>query len=543
MRTLLPFSTLLAFFGLFFGGPAAASHLQGGDLTYAALGNNRYRVTLHVYRDCSGIQLTPFTLECRNGGCNTLATVTAPFVQVGAAVTGRQYCATLSGVCTGTGPVNSEAYTYVADVALPPAARWVLSTYQNARPATTNLDMASSSDLYLEATLNNLVPVAGTTGSVVNNNSPIASTLPVAYIPWNRMSNLSNNAFDADGDSLVYSLESPLVACGMPATYAPYPAQSAGPVILSTNPLCMMQLPAISTYSATLPVYVAYDTTGTCPVKQGIPRFYFDARTGSIQLQPARYTNSSSASGDNKYAAVVKITEYRRLGGRYVEVGTMRRELYFIVYDCGANSLPRLAPTVTLQTGTGTGSQNTVQALNRIIPVVAGEPISVLLNASDPNTGQSLTLTLDYNAAPGSVLQNLGNGQARLTFTPPLNAVPGLIRVAVTAEDNACPIKGLDTQLLTFRVSNSVLATRSGAALAVPAYPTPFTDQVQFQLATPGVQTLIVCDNLGRPVATVRSQPDGSVRWQPAASLPAGLYVARTAAGQHTVRLLRSGAQ
>ena len=542
MRILLRFSILLASFGLFFAGPAAASHLQGGDLTYAALGNNRYLVTLHIYRDCSGILPGTFALECRNGGCNTSPAITSSFVQVGAAVTGRQYCATLSGACTGAGPTNSEAYTYTTTVTLPPAARWVLSTSQNARPATTNLS-PTGSDLYLEATLNNLVPLAGTTGTIITNTSPIASTLPVAYIPWNRLSNLSNNAFDLDGDSLVYSLESPLVACGMPATYAPYPGGPTPVSTISTNPLCVLQLPNNGIYTPTLPILVSYDTTGACPIRQAVPRFYFDARTGSIQLQPSRYVNSASAIGDNKYAAVVKITEYRRLNGRYVEVGTMRRELYFIVYDCGTNSLPRIAPTVTLQTGTGSGSQNTVQPLSRIIPVVAGEPVSVLLSAADPNTGQSLTLTLDYNAAPGSVLQNLGNGQARLTFTPPLNAAPGLYRVAVTAEDNACPIKGLDTQLLTFRVSSSVLATRGGAVLAVPAYPTPFTDQVRFQLATPGVQTLTVCDNLGRPVATVRSQPDGSVRWQPAASLPAGLYLARTADGRYTVRLLRSGAQ
>jgi hypothetical protein len=301
-----------------------------------------------------------------------------------------------------------------------------------------------------------------------------------------------------------------------------------------------MPLP-ISTYSAALPIFVDTDTVGTCPTKTSInPRFSFNARTGTIALQPGRYLNTTSANGDNKYAASIKISEYRRINGSYVLIGTTRRELYFMVYDCGTNLMPVVSPQVTVQTSTGT----TVQALNQAIPAVAGASVSVIINATDRNAGQALTLTLDYNAVPGTTLQSLGNGQARLTFAPPANAAPGLYRVAVTAEDNACPIKGMDTQLVTFNVSaSSPLATRAKTAQAIAAYPNPFTDEVQFQLSAPGVQILTISDYLGRAVATVRSQPDGAVRWQPAANLPAGLYLARSADGSQSVRLLRSAAQ
>ena len=137
-------------------GPAA-SHMQGGDLTYAALGNNCYRVTLHHYRDCLGILSSPFTFECRSGGCNAMATITALFVQVDGPAIGRQYCATLTGICTSNGPIHSETYTYTVDVTLPPATHWVLRAVQYCRPSTTNL--ASPGNLYLEATLNSLEAV------------------------------------------------------------------------------------------------------------------------------------------------------------------------------------------------------------------------------------------------------------------------------------------------------------------------------------------------------------------------------------------------
>lgn len=38
---------------------AKATHAMGADLTYSCLGNDQYRVTLTVYRDCNGINLTP----------------------------------------------------------------------------------------------------------------------------------------------------------------------------------------------------------------------------------------------------------------------------------------------------------------------------------------------------------------------------------------------------------------------------------------------------------------------------------------------------
>jgi hypothetical protein len=462
--------------------------------------------------------------------------VTASFVQVGAPVVARQYCATITGLCSGA-VTNTEAYTYTATVTLPPAAQWTLSTYQNARPSTTNI--VGNGDLYLEATLNNLLPQTGTTGTAIVNNSPVASVQPAFFVPVHQLTSLSNNAFDIDSDSLVYSLETPLLACNTPVGFAPYPSSSIS--VISTTPTCTYQPLPISTYSATMLIFVDVDTLGTCPVKTAAnPRFSFDARTGNITLQPGRYLTTTSANGDNKYAAAVKISEYRRISGRYVLVGTMRRELYFMVYDCGNNLMPVVGPQVTVQSGT----RSTVQALGQAIPVVAGESVSVLINATDRNSGQALALTLDYNAVPGTTLQNLGNGQARLTFTPALSTVPGTYRVAVTAEDNACPIKGMDTKMVTYSVAASgPLAARAKTTLAIAAYPNPFTDAVQFQLATPGVHTLTISDNLGRAVATVRSQPDGSVRWQPATGLPTGLYLARTADGSQSVRLLRNAAQ
>jgi hypothetical protein len=162
------------------------------------------------------------------------------------------------------------------------------------------------------------------------------------------------------------------------------------------------------------------------------------------------------------------------------------------------------------------------------------------LAATDANSGQTLNYTLDYNAVPGVTLQATSVGGTRLTFTPAASLPDGIYRVSVSVADDACPIRGVETRSLAFRVYRTPTATKANATLAVAAYPNPFTEQVQFQLAKAGVQYLSICDQLGREVARVQSQANGQVQWQPGADLPAGLYLARTLDGSQTVRLLRS---
>jgi len=39
-------------------GPAKASHILGGEITYRCLGNGLFEFTIKVYRDCNGIPWT-----------------------------------------------------------------------------------------------------------------------------------------------------------------------------------------------------------------------------------------------------------------------------------------------------------------------------------------------------------------------------------------------------------------------------------------------------------------------------------------------------
>lgn len=94
---------------------------------------------------------------------------------------------------------------------------------------------------------------------------------------------------------------------------------------------------------------------------------------------------------------------------------------------------------------------------------------------------------------------------------------------------------------LRFLVTRDVLVTQTYQPLPEPPFPIPFTDEVRFQLAGPGSAPVIVVDRLGRTVAQLISAPDGRVRWYPATSLAAGLYLARKIGGTQVARLLYNG--
>ena len=540
MQVLLRFSTLfLLMLCLGFGYQAQASHVQGGDLTYTSLGGNQYRVVLHLYRDCSGATLpTSMSLLVKNG-CNGTTQGTYPMNPVpNSVITGTQYCATATGVCDITGPDNFERNTYATGTITITPGQWLLSTELCCRPSTVNL--VGQGNFRYEAALNNQIMAGGTAQTIVNS-SPLSPSNPAFFVPWKQASLLSNIAFDADGDSLVYSLDQPLDGCTVPSAYQSYSATTA-PIQLGAGCYLLPNSTLPAVFSATHPVIVRDDTTGTCPTRTLVSNpngFAFDATTGTLLVEPGRYiANAPSADGLNKYVVVVKITEYRKINGNDVVVGTTRRDLFLTVYDCGTNQMPTLTRTVGVQTGT----TQVQQPLATAIPVLAGEPISVNLTATDRNPGQALALSLMHNNVPGVTLQSTGSGAARLNFTPPLSLANGLYRIPVTVEDNACPLKGNETQLVTFRVHRT-LATRAATTTTIAAYPTPFTSEVQFTLAKTGVQQLGVYDQLGRFVTQLSSQADGSVRWQPGTEVPAGLYFARSADGSQLIRLLRSDAK
>ncbi|MDB5236427.1 MAG: C-terminal target protein [Hymenobacter sp.] len=455
---------------------AVASHLLGGDMTYTSLGGNNYRVKFRLYRDCTGIPPSSFTLECRAGGCNAAIQISAPLVQQGAVTAGTPFCSAVSsGPCQGpAGLPNYDVTTYQADVTLPPSL-WTLSTSQASRPALANI---VGGDLYVEATLDNRPTAAG--AAVVNNSPQFdPQDIPIQYVCWRQPTTITYSSIEADGDSVVYTLAAPLQACGTPATYLPSPYQQ---IVLPTFPLCIVVFPnASANFTPALPIPVAFDTVGICPIKTAQPRFHFNQQARTITLTPNAYSsNTSSASGQNKYQIAMLLTEYRRINGVRRSIGTVRREGVLIVTDCGGNTTPN--PVTANNQTVNSGTQFITAADSSQINVYSCSYSRVLLNFTDPDNlrtpslNQLLTVTLPSNINTDPNLLDSGdvgsfslagngttNPKGTFFFQPSPNTVGRVLRLNIRVEDNACPIKGVQNRVIVIRILKGNFA----AAVAV----------------------------------------------------------------------------
>ena len=235
-----------------------------------------------------------------------------------------------------------------------------MSTNQGARPTIANI--LSSTDLYAEDYLDN----RNSGSTTVANSSPQFGPqyIPIQYSCVNQRNSLGFTSIEPDGDSLVYALAAPLAACGMPISYGPYLNQPA-PVLINTNPVCLYSPVASGSnnFSPTLPLPVAMDTTGRCPLLTGSPRFKLNQTARTVTFMPNVYSPATSAAdGRNKYQVVVEVTEYRRINGVRRVVGRVRREAVIIVIDCGANSVPGPVVAVARTINSGTSTYNTVDS-------------------------------------------------------------------------------------------------------------------------------------------------------------------------------------
>jgi hypothetical protein len=253
------------------------------------------------------------------------------------------------------------------------------------------------------------------------------------------------------------------------------------------------------------------------------PHFQLNTVTGAVTTQPG-------AVAQGLYVMAVRVAEYRRLAGAWQLIGSVTRDVAYI-----AQNLANQPPNFT-SVAVGTGA---AQPLAQTISVRPGQTVNLTLTATDPDAGQQIRFSSEATGiVPGLSLTTLNATQARLTWQVPTSLPTGFYTATIAAFDDGCPNSTLE-QTLYFRVTNQTLATRPGTDAAPTAFPMPFREQVQFQAATGG-QLITIVDDLGRTITQLRAGADGRVLWQPAASLPAGLYLARGANGRPLARLLRA---
>jgi hypothetical protein len=505
---------LLLLLGLAAPAAAHASHNLGGQISYRHLGGNQYRVRVERYVDPSSAATASVSvvLVCKRNGC-TSAGAGSFTVQLRA-----------SNLTTPVPPNCGTNPPYIVqavetDVTLPPA-QWTLSIDEQNRPFTSgNLVQPDQRDLYVAATLDNTSGLA--------DESPRFADLELPYATAGALHRYSFAAFDADGDSLAYSL--------VPARYSPFSTGGTSGITVYPCPNDVFYLG----YPAGTVTDAASGQTGSYPAGQfsgtfPLPSFRVGGGTATpwVELSPTTGLLQAVPSQQGSYAVAVRIDSYRRVGGQMRLLGSATREVTYYV-QAAANANPVLA-----------ASRNGAPvSLDGPLSVQPGQTLSLDFSATDPDAGQTVRLTSDAGSLlPGATFQpSLVAPTAQFSWTVPSTAAGGQYAFTVRATDNACPLKGSDARTVLLRVAGQrpTAATPSRTITKVNAYPTPFRQQVSFQLAGRQPQPVLVTDALGRLVVRLQSTADGRVSWQPQ-SLPAGLYFARPLDGTQVVRLVKA---
>lgn len=462
--------------------PAAqASHVRGADIAYTSVASTtagvpRYRVTLRMFRDIAGVVQPTVRLSGTIGGCNSADPRNFTIQGVAKSQTSR-----LAAVaCAGTLPVP-YASSFGYDVEL-------FSTEVDLPRGQWTLSFTAENRASGIRNVPNPVNLIFYVSAFLDNTVITQDTSPtflstlVPALQGNLAQTYSFSTFDADRDSVAYSM--------------------------------------VESQAALAPL----STCGTAIAGALSPHFQLNPVTGALIVAPG-------AVQQGIYVMAVRVAEYRRLAGAWQLIGSITRDICYV-----AQNLANQPPSFTgLAVGTG-GAQSP----NQTITARPGQTVSLTLTATDPDAGQQLRFSSEATSIiPGLSLTTLNATQARLTWQVPASLPVGFYTATIAVFDDGCPNSTVE-QTLYFRLTNQVLATSNTLTTDTKptAFPTPFHEQVQFSAAAG--QSVVIVDELGRTIAQLRAGADGRVLWQPAASLPAGLYLARGADGRPLARLLRA---
>lgn len=255
---------LVLFFSLLAGLTARADHLVGGELFYECLGNNQYRITLIIYRDCfstgADFDSNP-VLTIFQGASQFNNTVWSGFTSSPIPVSSEDPCfITPSGICV-------EKAIYERVISLPPSASGYTIVHQRCcrGPGIINLNNPQAQG--------NTYTIDIPPNDVDCNSSAYFNELPPIAICVNEPFVFDHSATEADGDELVYTLCDPLNGGTTlnpmpdPAAAPPYDPVNWGPGFSADNPI--MADPAFSIDPNTglltgTPVQTGKYTVGVC---------------------------------------------------------------------------------------------------------------------------------------------------------------------------------------------------------------------------------------------------------------------------------------
>lgn len=370
MKRILTFFTFIAL--ALWAFPSHASHIAGADLSYECQGSGVYLINLDLTRDCGGIAApASANVLISTSGCGNLQ---ANLAQVSNSFP-SDFCWSQQTTCNNGNNPGFERIRYQGIVTLPSNCGIADLSYNLCcrNPVATNVTNPSANDLYVEAQIN----------TTVCNNGPDFPHPSSLVVCDGQAVTIYAGGLDPDGDSLVYSLATPLGSSGNPLMYAPG-------------------------FSAGMPL----STTGGVAI---------DPLTGEISFTP---------NGIQAGVIAVNVKEYRN--GQLV--GQSNRDFTIMVVSCAPGNT---APFQSAGPSNITGGS--LVAANHL-SVCTGTALSFDISFDDNDLNDSLGYTTPAGLPSGMTSSYTGWQpiDVTLSWTP---TTPGTYYIPIKVTDIGCPLR------------------------------------------------------------------------------------------------------
>ena len=374
-----------------------ASHLMGGNLEYTFLGQNKYLIELHLYRDCSGIDMFSYNSIQVENSCNSYSIPLKYTYPNGKNITPVCVADSALTSCYGGSLIGVQEYVYFDTITLLNNCSDTKISYGACcRNVSTNLQNSINADFYIEMEIDSV--------AFGGNKSPEFVSDPIPFVCLNQPVNYNVGAIDSDGDSLVYKLISPYKNSNDTIPFV-FGKSSLNPFGTSSS-------------------------------------FQFDSLTGNLYFIPTQI---------GLFDIAVLVEEYDRITG--ILKGTALKDIQFVVNNCSNLSPYVDANGITNVTGGATLiDSNSIRVCNG-----TSFGFDVLFydsNATDIVSIQhSVIQSLGGNAS--FTVQSGNPATLHVDWTP---TIEGSYSIVVTAKDDACSIYGSTNFSLTIEVDKTTMA-------------------------------------------------------------------------------------
>jgi gliding motility-associated-like protein len=261
---------------------------------------------------------------------------------------------------------------------------------------------------------------------IFNNSSPVFPAIQADYVCVNQPFNFDFGGIDADGDSLAYSLVTPING------YANQ--QNPSPLARGSSNYPLVEFISGITEKNMIP---------------GNPALSINPRTGKLNV---------TANTLGLYVFSVKVEEYRA----GAKIGEVRRDFQLMVIECEQNNAP-----IVLAKMDGSSKFYTAP---QVVDIKAQQSRCFELNITDPNPNQVLKIKLLPRNFPASYLPNsFIDSYSPLSIKDTLKTQICLAECVasekqplildVLVSDNGCPTPQTDTLSLYFNFQNNSLAS------------------------------------------------------------------------------------